>query len=123
MIRRRHISYSARKRLSSLVKKTLANRTNSQRQFWVERLEDRYLLSANSPQTDAFGLNLPQLIDGPVPASTSVASGSNAPAAPVYEMAAPPPPTQDNQVLGSGSLLATAPFPLEQTFLLHSLPG
>jgi len=125
MIRRRHISYSARKRLSSLVKKPLPTRSKSDRKFWLERLEERYLLSANSPQADPLGLNPANLIDGPVAASASLAGGTSAPPTPTYLTAAPPrqTQTQNSSSLASGALMATAPFPLEQTFFLNSLPG
>jgi subtilisin-like proprotein convertase family protein len=41
-----------------------------------------------------------------------------------YFTSAPPNPRLENSAqLGSGALIANAPFPLEQTFSLHSLPG
>ena len=61
------------------------------RKFWVERLEDRYFLSANP------------LLD--------------------IGTAAPPRPRLDSGSLAGGALIEVAPFPLEDTFFLHSLPG
>jgi subtilisin-like proprotein convertase family protein len=69
----------------------------SRRMHWVERLEERYMLSATPPYSSL-----------------------------VIGAAAPPPTFQQqaqSQVASAASLLPVAPFPLTQTFQLHSDPG
>lgn len=48
--------------------------------------------------------------------------GNTASAGPMYFVSSPPPPPPQ-ELAGGGSALAVAPFPLEQTFFLNSLPG
>ena len=96
----------------------------ARRQFWIERLEDRHMLSANSLQSDAASVFDMGVMIGNDKCS-HVASGDQhdhrrRPGR--YEIC-PPIPVTENTSLASGALLALAPFPLEETFFLHSLPG
>lgn len=82
------------------------------------------MLSANSLQNDAASaLDLGVMLDSPSSAQVSLGTSNSVPATETYQVSSPPPPRNNSQSLASGALLATAPFPLEQTFLLHSLPG
>ncbi len=94
------------------------------RQYWVEQLEPRYLLSASSlgNQSPLFDL---EVLGGLGVIPTTLASNSSLPAGTPEIGISPPPPTNSGggATLANGALLPTAPFPLEDTFFLHSLPG
>ena len=113
---------NARKRLSRFVKNAFAVQAPSQRQFWVERLEERYLLSANSQSSFADLFSTGPMV-GSQTAAAMPADNASIPDSDLVMRTSAPPPPRTEQALASNSLLQIAPFPLEQTFLLHSLPG
>src|SRR5215216_5659725 len=74
----------------------------SRRQFWVERLEERFMLTA-----------------------TPLEIGMSAPYDParLQQVQAQAQAQAQAAMVNAVSFLPVAPFPLEQTFLLHSLPS
>src|SRR6476469_5780293 len=94
---RRHQHRRMRGSLSTLQKKNgRDNRFLARRQFWVERLEERQMLTA-TPLEIGFAAAPDPVLVGQAQAQAAA--------------------------VNSVSLMPLAPFPLEQTFLLHSDPG
>lgn len=97
----------------------------SGRSFQIERLEDRYLLSASTGQLDAASLfDMGVMLDNPTASSALAESSGTAPA--TYQIGIIPPPPQDiatEQALANGAAAPAPPFPLDQTFLLNSFPS
>ncbi len=121
MIRRQHNDRSARKRILLLTKKKRTVQPRFGCRLWIERLEDRYLLSANSLQSDPSAIfDMGALLGNPT-ASGTLAGSSSIPGDQLLIGTSAPPPLQQ-EPLAIGALLPTAPFPLEDTFFLHSLP-
>ncbi|MFO0788304.1 MAG: proprotein convertase P-domain-containing protein [Pirellulales bacterium] len=99
------------------------------RQYWVERLEERYLMTASGLWTGS-GIDLGAI--GTLDSATAQALGSASGASllgdgPIMLESAAPRQLPTGAALAVGADLtvdpADAPYPLEDTFALHSLPG